>query len=205
MPSTNSCAESSAKLAAEELNRLERLICTSPAIPGRVWNRVFTKDDRNTLQAALIDSPEIAGSPLLMWQRLSGESGSRCVVTLARRLGLISECDANWLLDSLGETFAQPTPARHQRIPEWNGDILELTFNGIVVRKLRSRGVARNVSLILDVFEEEHWPPRIDDPHSGSPNSQRLHATIRSLNNGLLGIKFHSDGSGSGVVWKPVG
>ena len=205
MSKTDSCANLSAKQAAEELNRLERLICASPAILGRVWNRVFTRDDRNTLQAVLIDSPEMAGSPLLMWQRLSRESGSRCVVTLARRLSLISECDANWLLDSVGEPFAQPTPSKRQRIPEWNGDTLELTFNGIVVRKLRSRGVARNVSLILDVFEEEHWPPRIDDPHSGGPESQRLHATIRSLNNGLLGIKFHSDGSGGGVVWKPVG
>ena len=58
-------------------------------------------------------------------------------------------------------------------------------------------------------FEEESWPPRIDDPLPPSPNidsKKRLHDTIKSLNRHQKQrcIRFMGDGRGTGVRWEPI-
>ena len=64
-----------------------------------------------------------------------------------------------------------------------------------------------NQEAILAAFEEESWPPRIDDPLSPVGNQdpkRRLHDTINSLNRHqkLSVIRFLGDGSGQGVRWE---
>jgi len=68
------------------------------------------------------------------------------------------------------------------------------------------RRPAPNQYLILDVFEEENWPERIDDPLPRAANispSRRLHETIAGLNryqsNPIL--RFSGDGHGKGIIW----
>ncbi|MCI0334111.1 MAG: hypothetical protein L0228_12910, partial [Planctomycetes bacterium] len=77
-----------------------------------------------------------------------------------------------------------------------------LTFRGTVIRRYRGKSVARNIVRVLDTFEGAKWPPRIDDPLSGIPDSQRLRETVRTLNTGLLMIRFFADGDGKGVIWE---
>jgi hypothetical protein len=60
--------------------------------------------------------------------------------------------------------------------------------------------------MILEVFQEEHWPPRIDDPLPPKPGiepQRRLHDTINSLNRNQRHrlIRFFADGLGKGVRW----
>jgi hypothetical protein len=86
--------------------------------------------------------------------------------------------------------------------PQWDKGRGELRVGDRVVRRVRS--LAKNVICVLDVFQEEGWPHRLDDPLPGPSDQQveRLHETIRSLNEGLKEISFHSDGGGQGITWE---
>lgn len=83
--------------------------------------------------------------------------------------------------------------------PSWDRTKGVLRFNGEAIKEIRRIGVAKNVVLVLDTFQELGWPDRVDSPLS--PNSQKHHATINSLNTGLSRIWFKSDGEGRGFIW----
>lgn len=91
--------------------------------------------------------------------------------------------------------------------PRWDSAKRTLCVNGTLVK--RFKWSAANQEAILAAFEEEGWPPRIDDPLSPQPEQdakRRLSDTIKCLNrkqaNPLL--HFRGDGSGEGVVWERV-
>lgn len=86
--------------------------------------------------------------------------------------------------------------------PSWDRIKGVLSFNGEAIKKIRRIGVAKNVVLVLDSFQEEDWPFRVDSPLS--PGSQKHHATISSLNTGLSRIRFKSDGEGDGFIWETL-
>lgn len=96
-------------------------------------------------------------------------------------------------------------PADWSEAPRWDGERHELRWGAKLVKRFREP--ARNQELILAAFEEEGWPPHIDDPLP-SPLScdakRRLHDTIKRLNRRQVNrlIRFRSDGSGSGVIWE---
>jgi hypothetical protein len=88
--------------------------------------------------------------------------------------------------------------------PSWNGRSRELTWQGQLVKRFRV--VAPNQQLILEAFEEDGWPTRIDDPLDGRCDDprQRLHDAVRNLNRHQRGpqVRFRRDGSGEGVCWE---
>ncbi|MDH3717264.1 MAG: hypothetical protein OES79_03995 [Planctomycetota bacterium] len=101
---------------------------------------------------------------------------------------------------------AQP-PTIH-RIPHWDRDRQELRVGEVVVKRFKAP--AANQETILAVFDEEGWPPRIDDPLSPCPDlepKRRLHDTINSLNRNQKTrlLRFFGDGSGTGIRWEFVG
>ena len=58
-------------------------------------------------------------------------------------------------------------------------------------------------------FEEEEWPPRVDDPLPPQRDlepKRRLHDTLRSLNRHQQNtlIRFKGDGTGEGIRWTLV-
>ncbi len=60
---------------------------------------------------------------------------------------------------------------------------------------------------VLNAFEEEGWPTRIDDPLRPKPDQdakRHLHETIRRLNRNRRAklIHFSGDGTGAGVLWE---
>jgi hypothetical protein len=94
-------------------------------------------------------------------------------------------------------------------LPKWDRDRqeLRLRLNGEVVKEFRLP--SPNQETVLMAFEEEGWPPRIDDPlpqHSGVDPKRRLHDTIKSLNrNQKRGrMRFMGDGTGEGVRWREI-
>jgi hypothetical protein len=89
-----------------------------------------------------------------------------------------------------------------QAAPQWNRERGELTIGDRFAKRIQNIRQATNAGRILDVFEEENWPERIDDPLPDGRDAYRLKAAIASLNRGLIGLRFSRDGTGEGIRWK---
>jgi hypothetical protein len=88
--------------------------------------------------------------------------------------------------------------------PHWDRDQQELRLGSIIIKKFRVPAASQE--MVLAAFEEEHWPPRIDDPlppHRNVSQKRRLQETIRSLNRNQKHplIRFLGDGNAKGVLW----
>jgi hypothetical protein len=91
--------------------------------------------------------------------------------------------------------------------PKWDRDRRELRIGGKLVKVFKLPSPMQEA--ILMAFEEEHWPPRIDDPLPNHPDhlpKRRLHDTIKSLNRNQKNslIRFMGDGTGEGIRWEQV-
>ena len=89
--------------------------------------------------------------------------------------------------------------------PTWDCDRQELRLGHQVVKEFKLH--SPNQVTILTAFEEEGWPPRVDDPlppRAEIDVKQRLHDTIKSLNRSqkIQLIRFRGDGTGQGVRWE---
>jgi len=104
----------------------------------------------------------------------------------------------------------QPAAVQHNGKhirPVWNADLHELCLGELLVKRFKLP--SRNQETILTAFEEEDWPPRIDDPLSLEPDldpKRRLHDTIKSLNRHQKNkvLRFMGDGTGEGIRWKII-
>lgn len=93
-------------------------------------------------------------------------------------------------------------------VPKWDRDRQELTVGPAVIKRFKVPAV--NQEMVLAAFEEEGWPPRIDDPlppHGEQAPKRRLQETIKSLNRNQKRslLRFLGDGSGQGVRWEFCG
>lgn len=91
--------------------------------------------------------------------------------------------------------------------PKWDEQRRQLRVGRALVKEFKLP--SPNQETVLMAFEEEGWPPRIDDPLP--PVAQldprrRLHDTIKALNRKQKHhlIRFRGDGSGEGIRWEPV-
>lgn len=87
----------------------------------------------------------------------------------------------------------------------WDAELRKLHVNGVVVK--RFKWPAANQESVLNAFEEEGWPARIDDPLAPQPDQdakRRLSDTIKCLNrkHEFSLIHFRGDGTGEGVFWE---
>ena len=84
--------------------------------------------------------------------------------------------------------------------PHWDGWFL--WWRGEPVRQFRKRAPAQMA--VLAEFERLGWPERIDVgrllANGGSRYRWALY-TAKNLNHGLIGIKFHADGTKRGMCW----
>jgi hypothetical protein len=94
---------------------------------------------------------------------------------------------------------------RKKSVPVWDAVRRHLWLGPVLVKQFRQP--AKNQETILAAFQEECWPPRIDDPLPGGDNQDaqdRLHDTIKRLNRQTVRlIRFLSDGTGQGILWEP--
>ena len=87
-------------------------------------------------------------------------------------------------------------------IPQWDKERRELSFSGHVVKRYRQP--AKNQIPILEAFQIEGWPARIDDPlpfAKDGDSRQRLADAVLSLNKNDT-IQFELDGTRAGILWK---
>jgi hypothetical protein len=97
------------------------------------------------------------------------------------------------------------TTASASPVPEWDKERQELRLGEFVVKQFKVP--APNQEIILASFQEEGWPPRIDDPLPPQPDQdakRRLHDTINTLNRHQKHelIRFLGDGTGEGIRWE---
>ncbi len=99
---------------------------------------------------------------------------------------------------------ARPAPPT----PRWDTERQEFYVGSRLVKAFKLP--SPNQEAVLSAFQEEGWPPRIDDPlppHLEIDPKRRLHDTIKSLNRSQKRrlIRFTGDGSGEGVGWTLIG
>ncbi len=92
-------------------------------------------------------------------------------------------------------------------VPVWDRERQVLHLGGLVVKQFKTP--APNQEAVLSAFQEEGWPPRIDDPIPPQLNQDaktRLHDTINGLNRNQKHplIRFLGDGSGQGIRWELI-
>ena len=123
--------------------------------------------------------------------------------TLFRRNELRNQATGCRIFSRLIETAADKPdlpPAAHA-IPQWNTQRRELSFRGEIVKTYRQP--AKNQEAILDAFQLESWPERIDDPLLYAKDGdarQRLADAVFALNkNGT--IVFELDGK-QRIIWR---
>lgn len=144
-----------------------------------------------------------------------------------RRTGELTFCKRTCVVltesgaEAIGETIRQsPTETRWSRAvgpcqppadspahPVWNAQTRTLSWDRAVVKRFRTP--AANQEAILNAFQEEDWPDRIDDPLPPRPEQdgkRRLSDTVKCLNCHQVNplIRFHGDGTGEGVIWEPA-
>lgn len=136
-------------------------------------------------------------------------------------LGLLFNLD-NAIQDALQGIAPQPPAATAVSVveegvagplvPKWEKDTGELRLGSTIARQVASQ--ARNARAVLDAFEAQKWPARINNPvaapidHTRAEgpqrmaNATRLNETIKTLNKDLEGIRFHADGTGTRITWE---
>ncbi len=115
-------------------------------------------------------------------------------------------------LGSYSGNGASPSGKLTERLsssqPCWNSCDRTLRVGDDVVKHFKWR--AANQEAILNAFEEEGWPPRVDDPlppQVDQDAKRRLSDTIKGLNKKQIQqlIRFHGDGTGEGITWEWIG
>ena len=134
-----------------------------------------------------------------MWMRVKRVSRNRAIIELARLHGM-PEGSYLAMLRGIGED--QSSSQDRLNGPYWDRQTLELFLDGHLIKRIN--GKARNQLPILDVFQEDRWPGRIDDPLDPSDNNRRLTDALKRLNERLLSIRFSRDGTGTGIRWQRV-
>ncbi len=125
----------------------------------------------------------------------------------ATELGYLERClhrVRKHMDDAVDREPSTPSEVRSRAKPEWNKDIGELSVDGVLVKTFSQP--APNQRRVLNAFQEEEWPRRVDDPlpfsHEIDPK-RRLSETVRSLNDNRKNdaLHFECDGTGEGVIW----
>ncbi len=133
--------------------------------------------------------------------------------TLARRVADTSDDDLTSVAGTpavvhlVRERRTNAAAATALRSPAWDSDRRQLRVGSHIVKEFKVP--AMNQEIVLAVFEEEGWPPRIDDPlpwKSDIDPQRRLHDTINSLNRRQRQrlVHFSADGLAQGIRWELV-
>lgn len=166
----------------------------------KIYQDFLTEEER--IAVGKFEEVFPAGGTVGIWMQAKQVSRWRAIIEVARCLGL-PEAEYERLLNRLGEQ--RSAISRGRRTPVWVKESSTLQLDGEVIKQIRRPNQARNQILILDAFQEESWPDRIDDPlprPATGVDSRQLGEAVRRLKQGLQRITFRRDGSGEGVCWE---
>lgn len=150
---------------------------------------------------------------------IAHEDISCVILSFHRRLQLLEAALQRRFCADCPRPVNGPPPTEQERLPggdgpafekrprpRWDRRSMQLWFGVWLCKSYRR--AAPNQWLILDAFEEEGWPPRIDDPipgcgPDGDPRQRRADA-VRFLNRRCEILDFFCDGTGEGICWREV-
>ncbi|MGC4005259.1 MAG: hypothetical protein QM811_19925 [Pirellulales bacterium] len=157
---------------------------------AQFWMTVFTNEERNRIEASteLKEKLRTEYGMFEVYCIIRQKSINAAVITLSHDLGLMPEGIRKRLAREIHTEGSTKAPIFNDR-PTWMRATGNLFWGKRLIRRIRL-GVATNLPIILDSFQELEWPERINDPMPGPANNQRLHEAIKSLNRGLLQIRF---------------
>jgi hypothetical protein len=159
----------------------------------RLWDRVLSDDDKLQFGWNLQTSYERLGT-VRMWMETRHVSFTRAVVEVAHEIGFLDQPTYTWLLRKIGDEL--PQPGR----PFWDVATGKLCLGKKVIRSVRVMSNPTNIHQILEKFQLQQWPPRVESPFG--TDQEQLHQTLRSLNRGLEKIRFRAQESGEAVTWE---
>jgi hypothetical protein len=172
-----------------------------PQTAYKVYQDFLTDDERKQIGPLEEAYSHSTDRTIGIWMRVKGVGRHRAIVDLSRKFGL-PDGDYESLLRDIGES--RTLVLQTSSLPVWNRDRRELLLDAEVLKRIDRLNRAVNQVTILDAFQEDGWPSRIDDPLPPSTNSRRLADTVRRLNERLLRIHFSRDGTGEGIRWEYV-
>lgn len=167
----------------------------------RVWNNSLTEEERGRL-GDLEDCYRklgVAG----FYAVAKGISRDRAVLELARQFGM-PDFDYHELLREIAPDEVAAVNAIAGR-PVWDRKLCILMLHGKEIRRIIGPQRATNIVAILDRFEAEEWPQRIETPECLKGDIGKFGQAVRSLNLRLKEIWFERDGTGSGIRWRAKG
>jgi hypothetical protein len=121
---------------------------------------------------------------------------------------VLTDAGAAYALGCAGWCVPGVTAHQGRQSPVWDALRRELRVGQVIVKRFKQPAASQE--LVLGAFEEEGWPPRIDDPlppEAEQDPKRRLHSTISNLNRGQREIRVHFAGGGEGqsVCWCLLG
>src|SRR6056297_3649553 len=92
-----------------------------------------------------------------------------------------------------------------RQVPHWDAVARRLTIGRVLIKQFRQ--AAENQTLVLATFEEQGWPPVIENPLPDDGFVDRLtqlYETVNSLNRNRKSklLSFHTSGCGSSIRWE---
>jgi hypothetical protein len=183
----------------EALEKLKDLAVTLKAefSAGLMWDRLLTEPERRRIGSDFIKAWRKHGT-IGMWMKVRRGTAVQGIVEVARGLDLITEMNAKWLSQEIGEQ--KPLNPISDR-PQWHQEIGELRFGDRLIRRVRTMHEPTNIERILNAFEATGWPTEIENPLPYGQLQQQLHQALRSLNKNLKKIRFHSRSGGHFIFW----
>lgn len=83
-------------------------------------------------------------------------------------------------------------------VPDWDPGSRKLWYRGKLCRRFKK--VAPAQMALIAAFEEKGWPRRLELPSL----AHRLPDTLANMKPDMKVIRFHRDGDGIAVCWKPI-
>ena len=164
-----------------------------------LWDRVLRDSERKKLgtsfEVAVVAHHGTTGLWMALHPTLSVEQS---VLDVSRAVGSIDQLTYEWLIREIVGARVRIGPGIR---PERNHGRGELKFHGDVIRRVRI-SVGNQIVKILDEFERQGWPERIDSPITDFFDDMKHRDAIRRLNSDLAVIRFRSDGTGRGILWE---
>ena len=169
-----------------------------PVVATAVWDSLFTDTERKSLGGDAYQAWKHHGRTAAMWSAVRGVSINRAVIDIAYECDWLDTPTRTSLLKALNE---DGPPAI---VPRWLKAAGELWFGNAVIRRISRPQQAKKIVLILDSFESDGWPRRIDDPITTGGDSSTRRRAIESLNKGLKAIRFFCAGDGEAFCWEKI-
>jgi|GEM_PF-4927712 hypothetical protein len=186
--------------AIERLRRIN-LYLKQPQHIDTVWWQLLTEEERECLQARddLREVVHTLGGAGL-WAIAKNLEIQVAIVQLGRHLQWIRDFEFNWLCREFCISERELRSGTDSIL--WDVETGTLMIDGEVVGRIVQLAQATNQVTVLNAFQRKRWPRRIPDPLPGRRDPERLNQTIRSLNRGFTGIRFHADGTGAGIFFE---